>query len=382
MNDVVRPADADELAAVIAGAAASGAHLALRGGGSKADIGAAGGARLVDMTGFAGVVDYDPAELVLTVGAGTPLADVEALVAASDQMLAFDPFDHGPVFGRPAGRATIGGIVAAGIAGSRRVSAGGVRDHLLGFAGVSGRGERFVAGAKVVKNVTGYDLPKLVCGSWGRLLALTEVTLKVLPRPRETTTLMIGGATTEAALAAMRRAMRSPAGVAAAAHIPAHRGGGLVTAIRVEGFGPSIGARLAMLEGAIGGTVASDTDAATIWDDLRTLSPLADGRPLWRISVPAGGCARLLGALGEVRTLIDWAGGLVWLTGDDTADKVRAAAAAVGGHAMLIRADAATRATTPALHPQPAPLAALEARVRRAFDPAGVFETARFGDAD
>ncbi|MDB5686310.1 MAG: FAD-linked oxidase [Rhizorhabdus sp.] len=373
--DMLRPTTAGELAEIVAAAASKGRKLALRGGGSKAEIGAPEvDATIVDTTGFAGVIDYDPAELVLTLGAGTPLATVQQLVAGENQMLAFDPFDHGPIFGRPAGSATIGGVIAAGVAGSRRVSAGGARDHLLGFTGISGRGEKFVAGAKVVKNVTGYDLPKLVCGSWGRLVALTELTLKVLPRPRETMTRLFHGQTLDQALLLVAAAMRSQASVAAAAYF----GGQGITALRLEGFGPSIQARLAMLDAIGTGEAVSHAEANAIWDDLRTLAPLGDG-PLWRISVPTGASAKLIAALpADALYLVDWAGGLIWLGLDGPADVVRRLASAAGGHAMLVRADPAVRAATPALHPQPAPLAALEARVRRAFDPAGVFETGRF----
>ena len=180
-----QPTTEQDVVDAIAQAASDGRHLEIRGGGSKAEFGAPDrNDDILDLTAFASVIDYDPAELVLTAGAGAPLSVIQALVESENQMLAFEPFDHGPLFGRPAGAATIGGVIGAGVAGSRRISAGSVRDHLLGFKGVSGRGEAFVAGAKVVKNVTGYDLPKLVCGSWGRLVALTEVTLKVLPRGR------------------------------------------------------------------------------------------------------------------------------------------------------------------------------------------------------
>ena len=384
----LRPTSGNELADIVASAAAEGRRLALRGGGSKSAIGAPDArATVVEMTGFAGVIDYDPAELVLTLGAGTPLAEVQALVAGENQMLAFDPFDHGPIFRASAGASTIGGVVAAGIAGSRRVSAGGARDHLLGFAGVSGRGERFVAGARVVKNVTGYDLPKLVCGSWGRLVAMTELTLRVLPRPREAVTQVFHGFSPGEALTILTAAMRSQASVAAAAHLPGHlRGGQAITALRLEGFGPSIRARMAMLDDLLGGIgkgeLMSGAEANALWSDLHTLAPLDDERPLWRISLPANGCSTLIAALrpAGARYLIDWAGGLIWLTCDGAAERVRRTASSVGGHAMLVRADAATRAVTPAFHPQPRALAALEARVRRAFDPAGIFETGRFGD--
>ena len=383
-----RPATEDELVEIVASAAGAGRKLLVRGGGSKADVGApAPDADIVDLTGYSGVVDYAPAELVMTVRAGTPLSEVQALVAAHDQMLAFDPFDHGPVFGRAPGAATIGGIVAAGVGGSRRVSAGGARDHLLGFTAVSGRGERFVAGAKVVKNVTGYDLPKLLCGSWGRLAAMTELTLKVLPRPRESVTRIYEGLPLDEALKIVAAAMGSRAGIAAAGYVPGElRAGQSLTALRLEGVGPSIRARLAMLDempGAVSaGEIASAAAADAVWDGMRTLAPLNDDRALWRVSVPAGGCVGLITALKPTGTryLVDWAGGLVWLTFDGPAGAVRAAAAAAGGHAMLIRADEAMRATVPAFMPQPGPLAALEQRVRRAFDPAGVFETGRFPD--
>lgn len=384
-----RPASADELAGIVASAAGNGRRLELRGGGSKAAIGLPGrDVEIVDMTGFARVIDYDPTELVLTVGAGTPLAEVEALVAGEGQMLAFDPFDHGPIFGRPVGAATIGGVVAAGVAGSRRVSAGGARDHLLGLVGVSGRGERFVAGAKVVKNVTGYDLPKLMCASWGRLAGFTELTLKVLPRPRESVTRIVHGRSPREALATIAAAMRSRAGIAAAAHIPGHlRDGEALTALRLEGVGPSIAARLDMLdrlpEGLAAGEQASAGEGDAIWAGLRTLAPLDDGRALWRISLPARGCVPFVAALraAGAHYLIDWAGSLVWLSFDGPAATVRRAAAAAGGHAMLVRGDPALRAVTPVFHPQPRALAALEERVRLAFDPAGVFETGRFGEA-
>jgi glycolate oxidase FAD binding subunit len=240
---MTRPATTDDLCALIADAQATGTKLRLRGGSTKDAIGAPCEAQVIDMRGFAGVVDYDPPELVLTVGAGTPLAQIEALVASEGQMLAFDPFDHGAMLGNDGG-ATIGGIIAAGVAGPARLSRGGARDHLLGFTAVSGRGEKFVAGAKVVKNVTGYDLPKLMAGSWGRLAALTELTLKVLPAPRTQQTLVMRGLDPAGAVAAMARAMGSAAEVTAAAHLPDWRGEAM-TALRLDGFAESVAARAA-----------------------------------------------------------------------------------------------------------------------------------------
>lgn len=378
MADALRPDSADALAAIVADAARDGKRLRLRAGGSKDAIGApTPDARIVDMRGFSGVVDYDPPELVLTVKAGTPLAEVQALVADKGQMLAFDPLDHGAIFGGAIGEATIGGIVAAGVAGPTRVSRGAARDHLLGFVGVSGRGERFVAGAKVVKNVTGYDLPKLITGSWGRLAAITELTLKVLPAPRLRLTLGVVGLDPAAAISAMARAMGSSAEVSAAAHLQDWNGAPL-TAIRLDGFPSSVEARAAILTRLVDGIAPlADEEAARLWPAITTAAPLPAKVPLWRIIAPAVQMPNVITATNGA-WLLDWAGGLLWLASADDPRTIRDAATRASGHAMLVRADAATRAVVPALHPQPKMLAALEERVRRAFDPAGVFETGRF----
>lgn len=379
----MRPTDEAGVRDAIADAVRAGATLDIRGGGSKAAIGAPRpDARTLDLSGLAGVIDYDPPELVLMVRPGTPLTEVEALVGERGQMLAFDPFDHGPIMGGAAGGATIGGVVAAGVAGSLRLSRGGARDHLLGLRAVSGRAESFVAGARVVKNVTGYDLPKLAAGSWGRLFAITELTLKVLPRPPVAATRAVAGLDPAAAVALMAAAMGSPAEVGAAAHLPAGPGGGRsLTALRLAGFGPSVAARCRMIEALAGATIALDgDDDAAWWRRLRTLEPLAGAAPLWRVNVApsAGpGIAAALEPLGA-RWLFDWAGGLVWIAFDGDAAHVRHAAQRAGGHATLVRAPAAMRAAVPTLHPPAPAVAALEARVRRAFDPAGVFETGRF----
>jgi glycolate oxidase FAD binding subunit len=358
----MRPQSVEDLAGMIADAAASGRKLEIVGGGTKAEVGAPREAERLDMTGFSGVIDYDPAELVLTAGAGTPLAEIEALVAAKGQMLAFEP--HG------AAGATIGGVVASGVSGSRRVSRGAVRDHLLGFKAVSGRGEAFVGGAKVVKNVTGYDLPKLAAGSWGRLFALTEATLKVLPRPPEQITLAAEGLEAAGAVALMAKALGSQADLAAAASADG------VTALRLEGFGPSVEARRALLEAMAPLRALPDTEAEAFWSGLK--QPLPDAPILWRLSLPASRAAEVVGrGLGPWR--MDWGGARLWLASEDAA-AVRAAAEGAGGHAMLLRAPDAMRRTVPALHPQPAPVMALEARLRHAFDPKGVFETGRFLD--
>lgn len=382
------PSTADELGGIVADAVATGTRLEIRGGGSKGDIGAPDrDAAILRIAGLRGIVDYDPPELVLTARAGTPLSEIEALVATESQMLAFEPFDHGPIFGRPAGASTIGGVVAANVAGSRRLTAGSARDHLLGFEAVSGRGELFVGGAKVVKNVTGYDLPKVMAGSWGRLVALTQVTLKVLPRATTRATIAMAGLSHVQAHSAMALAMRSQAEVSAAAHLPAEVNGGMaLTAFRIEGFGPSVAARCAMLQTVLRETRPVDRlgegEADALWDAVRDVKPLGTDRPLWRINVPpSGGCAVVdaLEPLGA-RWMFDWAGGLVWLAFDGDPARVRGAASLACGHAMLVRAPATLRAAVPALQPELSGVAALSRRIRRAFDPAQVFEAGRFLD--
>jgi glycolate oxidase FAD binding subunit len=369
----MRPESVEDLAGIIAEAAASGRKLEIAGGGTKAEIGAPREAERLDMSGFSGVIDYDPAELVLTAGAGTPLAEIEALVASKGQMLAFEP--HG------APGSTIGGVVAAGVSGSRRVSRGAVRDHLLGFKAVSGRGEAFVGGSKVVKNVTGYDLPKLACGSWGRVFALTEVTLKVLPAPESALTLAAEGLDPASAVALMCKALGSQADVAAAACADG------LTALRLEGFGPSVAARRKLLSAMAPLRDLSEDEAEAFWSALK--NPYPEAERLLKVHVPPSRAAELIdfadatgvGALAA--WAIDWGGALVWLAYKGFPDPIRAVAEGwSGGHATMWRAPAELRAAIPTFNELPPALRALEARVRRAFDPAGVFETGRFLDAD
>jgi glycolate oxidase FAD binding subunit len=368
---MLEPGNARELAELVADAAARGRKLELRGGGTRAGFGAPREAEIVSLAGLTGVVDYDPAELVLTVRAGTLLSDVQALVASEGQMLAFEPWGEQG--------ATIGGTVAAGVAGSRRVTAGSARDHLLGLTAVSGRGEVFVAGAKVVKNVTGYDLPKLMAGSWGRIGAMIELTLKVLPRPREVTTLAARGLAPAAAHAAMACALGSRADVSAAAALP----DGTVL-LRVAGFAPSVAARCAVLPGLLAGYCAleamAEDEAALLWRQAMTGEALR-GAVRWDVHLPPRAAPALIAALPEgADWAMDWGGGRVWVGCDGEDDAVRTLAATLGGEARLVLAPEAMRARVAAFHPRARGVLALEARVRRAFDPKGVFATGRFAE--
>jgi len=371
VSDALQPADAREAAEMIA----ASRRLEVRGGGSKAAYGAPqrDEATILDARRLCAVVDYDPQEFVLTAGAGAPLAEIEALLAAHGQRLAFEPPDLGPVLGAPAGRATLGGVLAANLSGPRRIAAGAARDHLLGFEAVSGRGIAFKAGGRVVKNVTGFDLSKLMAGSWGALALLTTVTVRTGTVPRAAATLRLKGLSDDRAVEAMGAALGLPLEVSGACHLPLDG----ETVLRVEGIQPSVDFRIARLAEALRSFGAPDilgTEAtAGLWRRIGDLAPLA-GRPgaLWRISVPPAAGAEIAARLGEAPRMLDWAGGLVWtVLAEVCAAEVRALAERLGGHATLVRADAP--AGVAAFHPEPPALAALAARVRTAFDPQGVF---------
>lgn len=388
MNEVAvkteKPTSAAGVLDVIADAGASGRRLEIIGGGTKRSIGRVEGADAVlSLARLDKVIDYAPEELVLTAQAGAKLSVLEALVAAEGQILPFEP-PHLTGLLRSKGEPTLGGLLAANLSGPRRIRAGAARDHFLGFEAVTGRGEAVKAGGKVVKNVTGYDLSKLMAGSWGTLAVLTEVTIKVLPVGRTELTLMIFGLDDRRACEVMSLAMNAPVELSGAAHLPQRtaaraplKGQMAVTALRLEGFAASVAARVEALLAALKGFGrAEQLDAAhsrEFWVQIREAEAFhGDRRPLWRISVPPASGWRVAETLaGEA--LYDWAGGLVWLLSDDAPASVRAAVRALGGHATCYRGDA------PAFEPLTGPLAALTGRVKAAFDPKGVLNPGRMG---
>ena len=396
--DTLKAASEAQIVEALVWAGERKARVEVRGAGSKAAIGRPIGADLIlDVSGWAGVVDYAPAELVLTARAGTPLAEIEALLAGAGQMLAFEPIDHGPLLGGPSGAATLGGVIASNASGPRRLKDGAARDHFLGFQAVSGRGEAFKAGGKVVKNVTGYDLSKLMAGSWGTLSVLTEVSLKVLPRPETCATLILRGLSDMDAVRAMSLAMGSPADVSGAAHLPAGAamrapgtfGADAVTALRLEGFGPSVAARIQTLTeklAAFGEPVRLGAPETTaFWTYIRDVRPfVGDDRPVWRISAPPMNGPAILAAV-QAETacegFYDWAGGLVWLAVASSPDAgeavVRRAVRAQDGHATLIRAPAEVRASVAVFEPEPPALAVLTRRVKASFDPLNLLNPGR-----
>ena len=389
MTNTIKPRDANELRQAVEWALNEGVTLDVRGEGSKLALGKPMQCgQVVDLSGLSGIVDYAPEELVVTLRAGTPMREVEALLAQRNQMLAFEPPDLGPLLGGEPGQGTLVGAVMGNLAGSRRLSAGAARDHLLGFSGVNGRGEAFKSGGRVMKNVTGYDLSKVLAGSWGTLAVLDEVSVKVLPAPDQTATLLLLGLDDAAAVQAMCAAMGSPHEVSGAAHVPGR------TALRLEGVVPSVEARLKGLRELFAGAgVAMEElgtlESRTFWREVRDVAPLnaAPDAVVWKISCPPTEGPAILARIKvqqpAAQAFYDWSGGLIWLALPPSAAAdhtiVRGALGSTGGHATLIRAPDAVRAAVPVFQPQPSALVALATRVKESFDPKGLFNPGRMG---
>jgi glycolate oxidase FAD binding subunit len=397
----MRPVDEREFSRVLAEASATKTPLEVIGGGSKQKIGRPmQTAAHVSAKAMRGVTLYEPNEMVMSARAGTPLAQIESDLADRGQMLAFEPVELGPMIGGEAGQATIGGVFATNISGSRRISVGAARDHLLGVRGVNGRGEVFKSGGRVMKNVTGVDLCRGLSGSWGTLAVLSEVTFKVLPVPEDTGTVVLLGLPDEFAAEVMCTAMASPFEVSGAVHLqPAlvsrleHSGlssqGQAVTALRIENFSKSVAYRKNQLKDLLkvyGGLHELDRDnSLRFWGELRRLSVLQKGRsPIWRISTSPTAGHKVVAAISaymECHAFYDWSGGLVWAevlsTTDAGAADVRRVIATHGGHAMLIRAEPEVRAAVEVFQPLEAGLEKLSRKVKTAFDPAGILNPGR-----
>ena len=367
---ILQPETEAELAAIVAGA---DAPLRIEGGGTRPLGRASNGARL-GTAALSGITLYEPGALTLVARAGTPLGEVEAALAAEGQRLAFEPMDHRGLLGTR-GTPTIGGVAAANVSGPRRIQAGACRDFLLGVRFVDGRGRIVKTGGRVMKNVTGYDLVRLMAGSYGTLGVLTEVALKVLPAPRAAGLLRLEGLCDADAVAALCRALGSPYEVTGAAHLQQGPEGAPVTMIRLEGFEESVAYRASELRSLLADFGAAGLETgpeavAAIWRDIRDVAPF-HGRAgdVWRLSVKPTDAPGIVAALPGAEALYDWSGGLVWLlvpdgTGIEVRD-IRAAIGARGGHAMLVRGDR-SRAVFP---PLPAPVAALQDGLRQKFDP-------------
>jgi len=345
---------------------------------------------VLDLSALAGIVSYEPAELVLTALAGTPMGVIEAALAEHQQCLAFEPPHFGSLLGVDSD-GTLGGTVAVGLSGPRRFKAGAVRDHVLGIAAVSGRGEAFIAGGKVVKNVTGYDVPKLLAGSYGTLAVLTEITVKVLPRPQDQRTVVVGGLSARDGVRVMTSVLQSAIDVSGACYLPVVPWAeGSVTAFRLEGFSVSVEARLGELTARLGteGSVSTldQATSAEFWRGVRDVRLFESGARealVWRLSVPPSAAVAVVERIERSRAgakvFMDWGGGLIWVAVDsgEAEAPIRAALAEASGHATLIRAPADLRARVPVFQPQAPAIAALAKRVKAQFDPSRVLNPGR-----
>lgn len=404
--DTLKVRDAQDVEAAVRAAIASEQSLEILGHGSKRSIGQPVATNAVlDLSALNAVTSYEPNELILTVQAGAPFADVLALLDTKNQQFSFEPMNTSRLLGTP-DVGTIGGAISAGLAGPRRIQAGGARDHLLGVHAVSGFGESFKAGGRVVKNVTGYDVCKLITGAWGTLAVMTEVTLKVMPRAEAERTLILRGLDDIAANRAMTAALGSPYDISGAAHLP---GSALrtvqgplgeiaaadqsVTLIRLEGITASASSRAASLSKLLqsygAAEIIEDSQSAALWADIRDVVPFAASGPramwpVWRIVCPPASGGKLgqeIARRSQGEVVYDWGGGLIWAalppSADAQAPQLRKLVDAAGGHATLIRAPDDVRRVVDVFHPQAPGVAALGERVRKSFDPRNILNRGR-----
>jgi glycolate oxidase FAD binding subunit len=369
MTEIFAPKTQAELAEVIV----AGGPFVVESLGSKRGYGRrVEGLPVLSLASFQGVAAYEPEELILEAGPATPLHVIQKLLQTKNQMLAFEPPDFSYLWGS-SHSGSLGGLLATGLSGPRRIKAGSARDHVLGVRGVTGRGEIFKAGARVVKNVTGYDMPKLMAGSFGTLAALTSVTFKVLPAPETEETVLVAVRDDATAMRVMSDALQSSAEISAAAHIP-----GEGTYLRFEGIALSVAARRDRYVSALRHDceVISAEASRVQWAKIRDCKAIAHDatRALWRISIaPMQGAvvAAHVARQTDARYFLDWGGGLLWMSlpASDDGGAALVRSAFTEGHATLIAAPEELRQRVEVFQPQAATLAALTARVKSALDP-------------
>ena len=363
--------------------ASASSPLHVIGGGTR-DIGRPQTGQQLCTAGLTGIELYDPGALTLVTRAGTPLAEVQDLLAEQGQRLAFEPMDH-RVLLATTGTPTIGGVVAANVSGPRRIQVGAARDVTLGIRFVDGRGQVLKSGGRVMKNVTGYDLVKLLAGSWGTLGVISEVSLKVQAIPETEATLLVEGLSASDGVAALSAGLRSPFDITGAAHI-----GGGATLLRLEGLSGSVAYRAAQLRaGACAGwDLIEDQASADLWRDIRDVRAFAGtAKPVWRLSLKPTDGPKVTDALSKAgldhQALYDWGGGLVWVQVTDPAtvgaEVIRKVVTAHGGHATLVRAPVEARQEIAVFQPQPAPLAAITRQIQQKFDPRGILNPGLMG---
>jgi glycolate oxidase FAD binding subunit len=382
MSATLAPADEAGIIAAVKAARAAREPLAIEGQGSKRGLlRPVQAARSLSSRGLTGVTLYRPAELIISARAGTPLAEIEAVLAEKgQQLIAESPYLNG-IFASTA-PPSIGGVVAANLSGPRRITWGATRDHVMGLRFINGAGEAIRSGGRVLKNVTGLDLCKLLSGSYGTLGVITEVTLKVLPAPEASATLLLETPDLAGAVAALSAGLGSPFGVSAAAALP--QKDHALAALRLEDFAASVAYRMDKLRASFGNLgaqrVIADDESRAFWRGVREVEPLQamPGDAIWRVSVsPSAGpqIAAVAMALGG-RVMLDWGGGLVWIVASPSLANhaaISGAAGAQGGVAMLFRAPEALRLAVPVLPEEAAPIAKIGALVKEALDPGGLF---------
>jgi glycolate oxidase FAD binding subunit len=386
------PENVDGLIEMISEAHTVGTRLELVGGGTKRSLGDPVAADVVlDLSRLSGIEFYEPEELVIKVRAGTSLAELREILAAKKQHLAFEPPDYAAFFGNASATTTIGGIVACNLAGPRRIQAGAPRDAILGVEGVNGRGEAFKGGGRTVKNVTGYDIPKLMTGSFGVLAALSSVTLKVLPAPSYEVTLLLSGLDDVKATELLADLLGTPADLSAAAHLGGVREDAALTALRLEGFRGPVAARKAELESRLRKmsdvrTIAED-ESRSFWRGLRDLSSFSTDadESVWRLMLPGTQAARAVNTVGG-EAIYDWGGSEVFIRTEtrkveEHAAALRAMVGNIGGNACLFRAPAAARRQVGTFQPRTKALTELGERVRRMFDPSGILNPGKLAMA-
>jgi glycolate oxidase FAD binding subunit len=380
---MLRPQNETELADVVRAAAAEKRSFEIVGRGTKRGFGRPVEADAVlDLSALAGIVRYEPDELIITARAATPVIEIEAVLAEKNQRLGFEPADWSALYGTSAHAATIGGVLSADASGSARLRYGATRDHLLGYRAVNGAGAPYNAGGRVVKNVTGFDLPKLVCGAMGTLGPLTEVTLRLVPRPPEHAVLVIKDAGPEMGLAFLRRIWSSPLEPTGLAYLPNIAAGAFpglgdigegASLVRIDGLvADKIGLMKTLLDGREATLLPGEND---IFARIASGTAFADRTDdLWRVFVPPASAASCARKLGSSFWLADWAGGVLWIAGGTD---VHAVAQSFGGHATLMRAREETRARLCVFPPEEPARAQLTRRVKDAFDPLGLFNPGR-----
>lgn len=368
------PKTEQELSELVAGAKGP---LRIQGGGTR-PIGISQG-ELVSSTGLSGIELYEPGALTVVVKAGTPLAELEAALAAENQRLPFEPMDHRGLLGSK-GAPTIGGVIAANVSGPRRIQVGAARDFMLGVRFVDGTGAIIKNGGRVMKNVTGYDLVKLMTGSYGTLGVITEVSLKVLPKSDSAGCVVVHGLEDSDAIKALAAALGSPYDVSGAAHIPQAKDRDAITMVRVEGFEGSVAYRLQQVSEVLSRfgppeQLSDPHDVAARWADVRDVAPFhGKGGDVWRISVKPSDAPALVSSIKHDDALYDWGGGLVWLLVPAGTD-VRAQVANVGGHATRVRGGG----STPVFQPENDVLTTISAGLRAKFDPRGILNPGLMG---